>query len=47
MADSIINMVAILMMSAKLASLGVLKIKKFCNKGYDVITYVHELTNKI
>ena len=32
-------MVAILMMSAKLAT--------FWNKGYDVIIYVHEVTNKI
>ena len=47
MADSIINMVAILMMLAKLAILGILKKTVFCNKGYDVITYVHELTNKI
>ena len=40
-------MVAILMMSAKLAFLGLLKIKVFSSKGYDVIIYVHDLTKKI
>ena len=40
-------MVAILMMSAKMATLGLLKIKVFWNKGYDVIIYVHDVTNKI
>ena len=40
-------MVAILMMSAKLATLGLLKIKVFWNKGYDVIISVHDVTNKI
>ena len=30
-------MVTILMMSAKMATLGLLKIKVFLNKGYDVI----------
>ena len=40
-------MVAILMMSAKLATLGLLKIKVFWNKGYDVIIYVYEVTNQI
>ena len=30
-------MVAILMMSGKLATLGLLKIKLFQNKGYDII----------
>ena len=38
-------MVAILMMSAKLATLGLLKIKLFQNKGYDVIISVHDVTN--
>ena len=33
----LINMVAILMMSAKLATLGLLKIKIFRNKDYDAI----------
>ena len=40
-------MVAILMMSAKLASLGLLKIKLCWNKGYDVIISVDNVTNKI
>ena len=40
-------MVAILMMSAKMATLGLLKIKVFWNKGYDVIISVHDVTNKI
>ena len=34
-------------MSAKLATLGLLKIKVFRNKGYDVITFVCDVTNKI
>ena len=40
-------MVAVLMMSAKLATLGLLKIKIFWNKDYDVIIYAHDVTNKI
>ena len=36
----LINMVAILMMPAKLATVGLLKIKIFWNKGYDVL-YSH------
>ena len=40
-------MVTILMMSAKMATLGLLKIKVFWNKGYDVITSVCDVTNKI
>ena len=40
-------MVAILKMSAKLATLGPLKIKVFWNKGYDVIIYVYKVTNQI
>ena len=35
------------MMSAKLATLGFLKIKIFWNKGYDVITSVYDVNNKI
>ena len=35
------------MMSAKLATLGLLKIKVFWNKGYDVITFVCDVINKI
>ena len=40
-------MVIILMMSVKLATLGLLKIKIFWNKGYDVIISVNDVTNKI
>ena len=40
-------MSTILMMSAKLVTLGLLKIKAFWNKGFDVITSVHDVTNKI
>ena len=40
-------MVAILMMSAKLATPGLLKIKVFENKGHDVIIFVHDAINKI
>ena len=35
------------MMFAKLASLGLLKIKAFWKKGYGVITTVCDVTNKI
>ena len=35
------------MMSAKMATLGLLKIKIFLNKGYDVIISVYDFTNKI
>ena len=40
-------MVAILMMSAILATLGLLKMKVSLNKAYDVIISVHQVTNKI
>ena len=40
-------MVAILMMSTKLAPLGLLKIKVFWKKGYDVIISVYDVTNEI
>ena len=40
-------MVTTLMMTAKVATLGFLKIKVFLNKFYDVITCVHDVTNKI
>ena len=43
----LINMVTILMMSAKMATLGLLKIKVFWNKGHEVINSVHDGTNKI
>ena len=40
-------MVLILMMTAKLATLGILEIKIFSNKSYDVIISVHDVNNKI
>ena len=40
-------MVTILMMSAKITTPGLLKIKVFWYKGYDVILFVHDVTNKI
>ena len=39
-------MAVILMMSAKLDILGLLKIKVFRNKGYDVIISVSDVTSK-
>ena len=41
------NMVTILMMSAKLASPGLLKIKIFQNNSYDIIIPDYDVTNKI
>ena len=35
------------MMSAKMASLGLLKIKVFENKDYDIIVPTHDVINKI
>ena len=35
------------MISAKMATLALLKIKVFWNKGYYVICYVYDVTNKI
>ena len=43
----LINMVTILMMSAKMATPGFPKTNVFWNKGYDVIIYVYDATNKI
>ena len=40
-------MFTILMMSAKMATLALLKIKLFWNKGYDVIISVRDVTNKV
>ena len=40
-------MVTILMMSAKITTPGPLKIRVFWNNGYDVIIFVHDVTNKI
>ena len=34
-------------MSAKMAILGLLKLRVFSNKGYDVIIPVYDVTNKI
>ena len=39
-------MVTILMMSAKMVTLGLLKIKVFRNKGCDVIISVYDIINK-
>ena len=40
-------MVTILMMSAKMATLGLHKIKVFWNKGYHIMIFIHNVTNKI
>ena len=40
-------MVAILMLSVKLATLGLLKLKVFWNIDCDAIIYVYDITNKI
>ena len=37
----------VLMMSAKLATLGLLKIKAFCNRVYDVIISAYDVMNEI
>ena len=42
----LINMVGILMMSARWTTLGLLKIKVFAKKGYDVIISVHDSISK-
>ena len=43
----LINMVTILMMSVKIATLGLRKIKEFWTKGYDVIISVCDAFNKV
>ena len=43
----LINLVAIFMVSANLATLGFLKIKIYRNKKFDVIISLHDETNKI
>ena len=43
---SLINMVTILMMPTKLATPGLLKIKKLQNKGYDVIILDDDFIHK-
>ena len=40
-------MVTILMMSAKITTPDLLKIRVFLNNGYDVTIFVHDVTNKI
>ena len=44
--DFLVNMFTILMISAKLATPNLLKIKIFQNKGYDVIISDYDVTNK-
>ena len=43
----LVKPVAILMMSAKLATQCLLKKKVFWNEGYDAIIFFHDVTNKI
>ena len=40
-------MATTLMMSAKMVSPDLLKIKVFWNKGYEVTIFVHDVTNEI
>ena len=40
-------MVTILMMSAKITTPDLLKIRVLPNNGYDLIIFVHDVTNKI
>ena len=40
-------MVTILIMSAKIATVGLLKTKVFWTKGYDIIITVHDVISKI
>ena len=40
-------MVTILMILPNIATLGLLKLKIFWNNGYDILTSVHDVTNKI
>ena len=42
----LINIVKTLMMSAKMATLGLLKLKVFWNKGYDVIIFAYDVISK-
>ena len=46
MKEVLINIVTILMMSDKMATLAPLKIKLFQNKDYDVIVSVHDFISK-
>ena len=40
-------MATISIMAAKMATVGLLKINEFWNKGYGVIIFVHDVTKKI
>ena len=40
-------MVTVLMMSARLPTSGLLNVKVFWNKGYEVTFYLYEVNNKI
>ena len=40
-------MVTVFMMSAKMATIALLKTNGFLNKGYGIIISVHDVTNKI
>ena len=42
----LINMVTILVMSAKMATLGLLKLKVFWSNSYGVIVFAYDVTNK-
>ena len=43
----LINMITILMISAKMATIDVLKIKVLWIKGFEVMIFVHDISNKI
>ena len=43
----LINMATISMMSAKMATLDLLKVKISWNKSYDIIIFVHDVTHKV
>ena len=43
----LINIATILMIPAKLVTLGLFKIKTFWNRGYDVKIFVQQVTNRI
>ena len=43
----LINTVTILIMSAKIATLGIRKMKLFQSKGYDVVIFIYDVINKV
>ena len=45
--DDSLNMITVLMMSAKITTPGLLKARVFWNIGYDFIIFDHDVTNKI